>query len=135
VEGTEQREAAEAFGRIERELLRDDTAHRVTDDVRRGPSDRVEHRARVVRHLGDGDGPAKLALADASMVEERDAVIASERVELRAPTFAGDAASLDEENRGRSAASRTSPASRLPAGDLVVKRPTATTEVWHRAVA
>ena len=48
------------------------------------------------------------------MVEEREAMNASERIDLRAPAFLSDAASLDEENRRTVMVLASSPDSRVP---------------------
>ena len=48
------------------------------------------------------------------MVEEREAMNASERIDLRAPAFLSDAAPMDEENRRTFLVLASSPDSRVP---------------------
>ena len=83
---------------VQRELLGNDTPHRVADDVRGVPTRVVHQRTGVVSHRFDGDSAcAGLAAAEAAVIVRQRLEATSQVLNLRAPRTACDADALDEE--------------------------------------
>ena len=85
----------------ERQPLRDDTTHRVSDDVAGIPANGLHKCGGIIGHLLDRKGFAsgRCALADAPVVKGQQPVIGSESIHLRLPAVANDADSLNEQHR------------------------------------
>src|SRR6185436_19361926 len=97
--GAPQRKTANPFRTIERELLRNDSAHRMPDHMSRRPTHGIEQRTGILGHGFNGDwATAGQALTDATVVEEHRLEAALQPGHLRSPTSADDANALDEQD-------------------------------------
>ena len=130
-ERAEEGEALHASRRAQGDLLGDEAAHRVPDEVEPFNLLGVHDGQRVERHRLDGEWiRAERASAQAPVVERDRRVAVAEAVALRAPPVADHAHPLDEEGRGTAACSSIAenggsglqPARRLRHGDAVLHR-------------
>jgi hypothetical protein len=97
---TEQREAGDALRRPQRDLLRDEAAHRMPDQMEAADLLGVGDGQGVGGHRLDAErrGP-RLRKADAAVVEGHQIEARAELVDLRAPALAHHADPLDQQHR------------------------------------
>ena len=97
------------------ECLGDHAPHRPAEDVGSFQVERVDERARLVRHRVDRQGTDGVGLADPGIVEGDDAVVAGERVDEAAVPALHRAAVAGDQKKRRPAPDRS-------IGDRAVRR-------------